>query len=110
MRHELERLEQADYKEKLQGKAKPQMIFFTAEWSEPCRQMQGLVEELADAHYARADFYQVDLDEQPLIAGDFNIAGVPALVICQEGKEEERIVGLRAYPDLEKVVVKYLIN
>ena len=106
MRHELERLEQADYKEKLQGKAKPQMIFFTAEWSEPCRQMQGLVEELADAHYAQADFYQVDLDEQPLI----NIAGVPALVICQEGKEEERIVGLRAYPDLEKVVVKYLIN
>ena len=56
MRHELERLEQADYKEKLQGKAKPQMIFFTAEWSEPCRQMQGLVEELADAHYAQADF------------------------------------------------------
>ena len=80
MRHELERLELADYKEKLQGKAKPQMIFFTAEWSEPCRQMQGLVEELADAHYAQADFYQVDLDEQPLIAGDFNIAGVPALV------------------------------
>ena len=72
--------------------------------------MQGLVEELADAHYAQADFYQVDLDEQPLIAGDFNIAGVPALVICREGKEEERIVGLRAYPDLEKVVVKYLIN
>ncbi len=47
MRNGLEKLEQKDYKEKLEAGVRPQFIFFTAEWSEPCRQMQSVVEQLA---------------------------------------------------------------
>lgn len=108
MQHELECLEQSGYKELLAGKTKPQMIFFSVEWSEPCRRMKAVVQELAGNYYATADFYQADADDQPLIAADFNIASVPALVVWQEGDVAERIVGMRAYGDLEKALAKYL--
>lgn len=104
----LETLEQKDYKAKLAEGGKPQMLFFTAEWSEPCRQMQGVVEQLAMDCYDAADFYLVDLDDQPLIAADFKIANVPALIVCRGGQVQERIVGVRAYPDLKRALAQYL--
>ncbi len=108
MRNGLEKLEQKDYKEKLDASARPQLIFFTAEWSEPCRQMQGVIEQLALECYDAADFYLADLDDQPLIAADFKIVNVPALSVCREGRELERVVGVRAYPDLKKDLAKYI--
>ncbi len=108
MRNGLEKLEQKDYKEKLDAGARPQLIFFTAEWSEPCRQMQGVIEQLALECYDAADFYLADLDDQPLIAADFKIANVPALSVCRGGRELERVVGVRAYPDLKKDLAKYI--
>lgn len=108
MRNGLEKLEQKDYKEKLEAGARPQFIFFTAEWSEPCRQMQGVVEQLSMEYYDAADFYLADLDDQPLIAADFKIANVPALSVCQKGRELERVVGVRAYPELKKDLAKYI--
>lgn len=108
MRNGLEALEQKNYKEKLAKGEKPQMLFFTAEWSEPCRQMQGVVEQLAIDSYDAADFYLADLDDQPLIAADFKITNVPALIVCRGGQVQERIVGVRSYPDLKRALAKYL--
>lgn len=108
MRNGLETLEQKDYKTKLTEGEKPQMLFFTAEWSEPCRQMQGVVEQLAMDCYDAADFYLADLDDQPLIAADFKIASVPALIVCRSGQVQERIIGVRAYPDLKRALAQYL--
>lgn len=108
MQHELTRLEQSGYKEALAGKTKPQIIFFSVEWSEPCRRMKAVVQELAGEYYTACDFYEADADDQPLIAVDFNIASVPTLVVWRDGDVAERIVGVRTYGDLEKAVAKYL--
>ena len=55
MQRELEPLEQDSYRQTLAERALPQLIFFAVEWSEPCRQMQEVMERLAGAYCATAD-------------------------------------------------------
>ena len=108
MQRELEPLEQDSYRQTLAERALPQLIFFAVEWSEPCRQMQEVMERLAGAYCATADFCSVDTDQQPLSAADFHITNVPTLVVWRQGEVLERIVGIRQPADLERSLSKYL--
>ena len=98
MQRELDPLAQDSYRQTLAERALPQLIFFAVEWSEPCRQMQEVMERLAGAYCATADF----------CSADFHITNVPTLVVWRQGEVLERIVGIRQPADLERSLSKYL--
>ena len=71
----------------------PVMVDFWAEWCGPCRAIAPVLEELSDDFDGKAHIVKVNVDENGKLAGDYEVHGIPCLVIFKDGKEVERVVG-----------------
>lgn len=86
---------------------KPILIYFTASWCPPCRIMKSEVlptKRVVDA----AEGYvpvMIDVDDDPVTAGQFQIASIPTTVILDaDGTVRERLVGLLSVEELEEAL------
>ena len=55
------------------------LMLFTGSWCQPCKQMKGIAEEVADSHGTELEIYDVEKDAE--IANAYMIRGVPTLLI-----------------------------
>lgn len=67
------------------------VIFFSASWCGPCKQMYPRIEELRATDYI---VYFFDIDKFPNAAKKFNVASIPTTVVMDNGKEVARFVGV----------------
>jgi len=65
-----------------------------APWCAPCVVIAPTVEELAKEYAGRVFFGKLNVDENPKTAGIFQIFSIPTLLIMENGKEVDRIIGL----------------
>lgn len=74
-----------NFNEEVLNSDKPVLLDFWAPWCGPCRRVVPIVEEIADE---RADIKvgKVNVDEQPELAGQFNVITIPTLVVMKEGQ------------------------
>ena len=72
----------------------PVMVDFWAEWCGPCRAIAPVLEELSDDFDGKAHIVKVNVDENGKLAGDYEVHGIPCLVIFKDGKEVERVVAV----------------
>ncbi len=67
-------------------------LYFSAKWCGPCKAFKPAVEKLEEAGYP---VYFADIDEDPVLAESHNIRGVPSILVEQDGKVVERMVGVQ---------------
>jgi thioredoxin 2 len=71
----------------------PVLVDFWAPWCGPCRMVSPVVEELGREHAGRLKVVKLNVDEAPDIASRYGVQGIPLLVIVEDGKEIDRLVG-----------------
>jgi len=88
----------------------PVMVEFWAPWCGPCKMMMPIVEKLGeDAKYKdKVKFVKVNIDEQPDVAGQFNVMSIPTLFIFKGGKPADAHVGAMSEGDLHAWLEKNL--
>lgn len=69
------------------------MVDFWAAWCGPCQMVAPIVEELASEYEGRLKTLKLNTDENPDIAGRFQIMSIPTLLFFKDGKVIDRIVG-----------------
>ncbi|NGX35059.1 MAG: Thioredoxin [Candidatus Anoxychlamydiales bacterium] len=84
------------------------LVDFFAEWCGPCRMLAPVVEEVASSLKDKATFGKVDIDKQVKLATEYQVTSIPTLVLFKDGKEVDRIVGLRDEKALKEFVEKAL--
>ena len=78
----------------------PVLIDFWAAWWGPCKTIGPRVDELAVEVGDKAKICKVNVDEEMALAQKFGIMSIPTLVIFKDGKEANRVVGVRSKDEL----------
>ena len=83
-----------NFDEKVLNSEKLVMLDFWATWCGPCRMLSPIVDEVAEE---RGDIKvgKVNVDEQPELAGQFDVMSIPTLLVFENGKLVNRAVGAR---------------
>ena len=71
------------------------LVDFYATWCGPCKMLAPVLEQVADEVKEKATIKKLDIDECLDIAKELNVMSVPTMILFKDGKEVERIVGLR---------------
>ena len=82
---------------------KPVLLDFWASWCGPCRMVSPVVDQIASE---RGDIKvgKINVDEQPELAGAFNVSGIPTLMVMKGGKLVNQMVGARSKAMIESML------
>ena len=83
----------ATFDEEVKNSDVPVVVDFWAEWCGPCKMIDPLLHELADEYVGKIKIAKVNIDENPQIAGQFKIRGIPTLMVFNDGKVQGMKVG-----------------
>ncbi len=67
--------------------ANPVFLEFTADWCPYCQDMKPTIEELENEYAGQLDFEVIDIDEQPDVANQYGVYGIPHYVLLDENGE-----------------------
>ena len=71
----------------------PVIVAFSAPWSQACRVIRSVLDEVATACSGKAKFLRVNVDDHPDLGIWYDIQSIPTLLCFVSGKECVRIVG-----------------
>ncbi|MFQ8599162.1 MAG: thioredoxin [Oscillospiraceae bacterium] len=83
------------------GKA---LVDFWAPWCGPCRMLSPIIDELAEIADGKVLIGKVNCDENQELASSYNVMTIPTMILFENGKETDRIIGLRSKDDLVKLL------
>jgi thioredoxin 1 len=69
------------------------VLYFTAEWCNPCQRTKPIAEELKAE--GLIDFVFVDADEEIELVNKFKIKSVPTYILIKDGQEFKRMNGAK---------------
>ena len=71
------------------------VIDFSATWCGPCKMLAPVLEEVSEELAGSVAFYNIDVDENPDLAQQYNITSIPALVVLKNGDKQDVQVGFQ---------------
>ena len=86
---------ESNFKSEVLESAKPVLVDFWAEWCGPCKMIAPIVEEIATHHGDKIRVGKLDADAHPGVLQNYQIMGIPTLILFKGGEPVVRIVGYK---------------
>ncbi len=83
----------AEFEAQVMKSAQPVLVDFWATWCGPCKALTPTIEKLAGEFEGRMVVGKMDIQSQPLTAGNMGIRSIPALLFFKGGKVVDSIMG-----------------
>ena len=92
------------FKDDVLGAEQPVLVDFWASWCGPCIAMEPTIEAVAKEFDGKVTVAKLNVDENPDVANQYGIQGIPTMLVFKGGQPVERIVGLTAKDKLASVL------
>jgi thioredoxin 1 len=86
----------------------PVLVDFWAAWCAPCRMLAPVVEAIAEKYEGQARIVKLNVDENALTSGKYNIKSIPTLLLFKDGVIKEQIVGNTSKGAISKMIDNHL--
>lgn len=82
----------------------PVLVDFWAAWCAPCRKIAPVIDALADEYAGRVKVAKVDVDQNPELAGRYNVASIPTLLLLKGGRVVEQRIGALPAAEMKRLL------
>lgn len=86
----------------------PVLVDFWAPWCGPCKMLSPVIEKVAGQYQGKVKIVKVNTDDYPDVAGNYQISGVPTVILFKGGQPVDRVVGYVPEKNLSSFLDKHL--
>ena len=79
------------------------VLYFTADWCNPCKKVRPIVEELNKEQIV-AKFFIIDADIENEMVSDFGVKSIPTFILIKNNVEVSRTTGAKTKEELTSFI------
>ncbi len=84
------------------------LIDFWAPWCMPCKMIVPVINEVAEEMGDKMMVGKLNVDENPVVSNEFGIRSIPSLIVLKNGREVDRMVGVKSKQAIIQSIKKHL--
>jgi thioredoxin 1 len=84
----------------------PVVVDFWAPWCGPCRMVGPTIEKIAAEYEGKVKVGKLNTDVNQETPGTLRISAIPTVLVFQDGKEKDRLVGVRSEKEYKSSLEK----
>ena len=82
-----------NFEKDISTKDVPVVVDFGADWCGPCKQLDPILEEIANENINSLKVFKINIDENPMTPQKFGVRGIPTLMLFKGGNLLDTKVG-----------------
>ena len=84
------------------------LVDFWAPWCGPCRKLAPVLDEIASEFAGKVKVVKVNTDDNLKTAKEYQISGLPSLLVFKDGTPKETMVGLMPKSSIVSNIQKHI--
>jgi thioredoxin 1 len=92
------------FDEQVLQSSEPVLVDFWAEWCGPCKMIAPILDEVATNYAGKLRVAKVNIDQNQKTPRNYNVRGIPTLMIFKNGKVEATQIGAVSKSQLTQLI------